>query len=97
MKAGVAALLLVALVGCATRESVKVSWLRVDDPERLCALRYPSAAGIDRRIVGCAFWDKNVCVVVAPDRPDAEGDTRGAGFGVLGHEVKHCFDGMFHD
>ena len=49
---------------------------------------------------GGSFWDGTTCHVFAPDPPMKEvaGKKfyRNDQWSVLGHEVKHCFDGAFH-
>lgn len=44
---------------------------------------------------GYYFRDGDVCHVFAPD-PPIKGEYKYDQWAVLGHEVKHCFDGKFH-
>lgn len=84
-----------ALAGCAAVEPfradavvgkvVQVSWVRSNQ----CWAVAPKLIGakLDPTMVGYFWISKNVCYVCAPDREP---------YGTLGHEMKHCFDGLFH-
>jgi len=95
---------LLAAADDALGDAVKIKWIRVastQEATQICLKRFPAwpSAGIG----GCYFRaDDGVCYVVAPDpavrimangRRWYEFNQRAA----LGHEVKHCFDGRFHD
>jgi hypothetical protein len=42
------------------------------------------------RVMACAFWNvrRKECTIVTPVE---------TGYNYLGHELRHCFDGAFHD
>ena len=75
-------------------KEVRVVWHRVADPWRECLAAYPKGMGQNYRARlmlagGCYVMRGDVCHVYAPDGPDAQ-------LAILGHELKHCFDGNFH-
>lgn len=41
-----------------------------------------------KRILACAVWQGNQCTVITGTDTDTA---------VLGHEIRHCYDGDFHD
>ena len=98
---GIYAMLL--LVGCATHaasdvgtQEIKIVWHKTDqawkDAVKLRGIRLEKALEIN----GFYFLENGICHVYAPD-PPMQGDKYSVGqWGTLGHEVKHCFDGLFH-
>jgi hypothetical protein len=106
MSAGLAAAVLGALVAAqapASEEIVQIRWVRVHSIEqatRACREVFPHwpASGIG----GCYYRAGEVCHVVAPDPAIRQGASGRRWYepdqwAALGHEVKHCFDGRFHD
>ena len=94
-----------ASTGAATEDDpvIALRWVRVQSTlhaSEVCRQSFPHwpTTGIG----GCYFRAGDVCTVVAPDpaiRRAANGK-RWYNFdqwAALGHEVKHCFDGRFHD
>lgn len=78
-------IVLILLTGCAAPQTVRVEWIKTRDAleaERLC---FQAGARSQHQILGCQFWRGGVCTVVSP-----------ADEVLLGHEVRHCFDGRFH-
>lgn len=76
---------------------VYITWIRFDVPAKVemeCM-----AMGIipkpRHRIVACSAFDlkKRTCTIFALNPKVLDGDE----MTVLGHEMKHCFDGAFHD
>lgn len=76
-----------------------VVWNRVEDPHRVCE----SLSGRKHffNILGCSHWSgpavdggPRVCAIYAPE-PRNERDLQR--FATLGHELKHCLDGNWHD
>jgi hypothetical protein len=64
---------------------MQVRWIAVEDPNRACKRFGPMP------IVGaCAIWDfaKQTCTVITGQITTMQ---------ALGHEVRHCFEGDFHD
>lgn len=84
-------------------EAVHIRWVRVAstlEATQACRARFPHWPAT--AIGGCYFRDGALCTVVAPDpavRIAANGKRwyEWAQWSALGHEVKHCFDGNFHD
>lgn len=81
-----ALIILLLLCGCAVpKKVVLVEWIKARDSlevERLC---FQAGARSYYQILGCQFWRSGVCTVISP-----------ADEVLLGHEVRHCFDGRFH-
>lgn len=73
-------------------DSIKIRWVRMASADLW------KQCGIGRD--GCSIRYHDVCVIYAQDplkigkSTDLHELTR---YGILGHETKHCFDGMFHD
>jgi hypothetical protein len=66
-------------------QHMQIRWVTVEDPNRACK-RFGQMP-----IVGaCAIWDfaKQTCMVITGRVTTGQ---------VLGHEVRHCFEGDFHD
>ena len=66
-----------------------IIWRQVSDQElhKICYKNTNGRFG-DRRIVGCATWYGNTCTVVTGVNTTTS---------TLGHEIRHCYDGDFHD
>lgn len=83
------------LVGCATTTfvprplaaSMQIAWVVADDVQTLCRQRLGGST--DDYLLGCATWSRahDSCTVYTARRTTQE---------VLGHEVRHCFEGRFH-
>jgi hypothetical protein len=71
-------------------QGIAVHWIASADPTAECKRQFPNAFGFHPLVPACAGWDheKLVCVIVT-------GKT--ATHQILGHEVRHCFEGKFHD
>jgi hypothetical protein len=71
-------------------QGIAVHWIAADNPTAECKRQFPKALGFHPFVPACAGWDYNkmVCVIVT-------GKT--ATHQILGHEVRHCFEGAFHD
>jgi hypothetical protein len=96
--------LLALLPACSSAPSkpesgVAVVWNRVEEPHRVCE----SLSGRKNffNILGCSHWSApkveggpRVCSIYAPE-PRNERDLQR--FATLGHELKHCLDGNWHD
>jgi hypothetical protein len=72
-------------------QSITIRWKRVPDPNAYCRYVDTKMADIskDKRIVGCAHWSK-----VKPECTIATG--MADDLAIIGHEVKHCFQGDWH-
>lgn len=71
-----------------TQPVVVVTWLAVDNPTTTCKMLFPDAMALHPIIVACAGWAKDQCTVVTGKVTTHQ---------VLGHEVRHCFEGKYHD
>ncbi len=69
---------------------VIIRWIRVKEDDipvvcsRVIGFIFPIPGAL-----GCYGWKDNVCYVYSDDTPES--------MMTLGHEVKHCFDGNFHN
>ncbi len=95
--------MLLLLQACATApradSNVAVVWNRVEEPHRVCE----SLSGRKNlfHILGCSHWSgpataggPRTCSIYAPEPRHERNFER---FATLGHELKHCFDGNWHD
>lgn len=90
-----AAVCVMLLAGCGTfsaqpkTASVSVSWALVENPEQICK-QLGATAKPGLVIKGCAHFalDHSWCVIYTAQ------ETSNA---ILGHELRHCFEGHFHD
>jgi hypothetical protein len=108
MKSAIAAVMAVLLTGCATStgwmytvpnepafnpapqvQGVRVKLIKVEDPSATCRAMYPTTLGGYRIMLACAGWspDRSECTIVTGMKPLPE---------VIGHELRHCFEGNFH-
>ncbi len=79
------------LVGCASPTHQMVEWRKVEDVDAVCRSIAPRKQVKDGQVVnGCAqqFVLTNGCVIYTAYGPSYE---------VLGHELRHCFEGEFHE
>lgn len=96
------ATVLVILSGCASmmtiptegrfdaspKQPMQITWLAVADPTSTCKLLFPKFAHYSL-IAACAGWNQSgQCTVVTGLITTHQ---------VLGHEVRHCFEGDFHE
>ena len=73
------------------KEVTKIVWIRTDDPDTMCRQWYSSLP--EQNVLGCAYWNKDTCWVVAPQIRYIDDDNTMT----LGHEVGHCFLGNYHN
>lgn len=68
----------------------KVKLLARKDGYEFCSRITGIPIGPFSRPMACAFWNvkRRECTVVTPEV---------TGFNYVGHEVRHCFEGAFHD
>jgi hypothetical protein len=68
----------------------KVKLLARKDGYEFCSRITGIPIGPSSRPMACAFWNvkRRECTVVTPEV---------TGFNYVGHEVRHCFEGAFHD
>jgi len=79
-----------AFDGLPKAPTMAITWVAVDDPTTECKRLYPKQVGHHPVIAACAHWDfeAKTCKVVTG---------RLTSHAVLGHEIRHCFEGAFHD
>jgi len=68
----------------------KIKLLARKDGYEFCSRITGIPIGPSSRPMACAFWNvkRRECTVVTPEV---------TGFNYVGHEVRHCFEGAFHD
>ena len=68
----------------------KVKVLARKDGYDFCSRITGIPVGPNSRPMACAYWNvkRGECTVVTPEV---------TGFNYLGHELRHCFEGAFHD
>lgn len=68
----------------------KVKYQPRKDGYEFCARITGIPVGVNSRPMACAFWNvrRNECTVVTPEV---------TAYNYIGHELRHCFDGSFHD
>jgi hypothetical protein len=86
------------LIGCSSftakpyeervTESTIVTWLIFDDVESECIKAGVKEPGPFKHLLGCAIYNKKVCRIVTGKTTSME---------ILGHELRHCFEGKFHE
>ena len=71
-------------------QSPKIKYLARKDGYEYCSRITGIPVSPNSRPMACAFWNvrRNECTVVTPEL---------TGYNYLGHELRHCFDGGFHD
>lgn len=103
-RAGAALLLLLPLAGCATlaptsQDTHRIEWVQLEHPQlaEACA-QYVGEGTKMRRVVdpaieGCFKRGPDRCTVYTLPARGPEDETVHR---TLGHEVRHCFEGLFH-
>lgn len=68
---------------------VKLTWEVREDAGDYCQKAQKKASLFDAKPIACALWvaSANECKVITGPNPNHV---------VLGHEVRHCFEGNFH-
>lgn len=103
MDAAIHILATIAFGSLPAPDPIEISWVRLapGDIRAVCApVRGSVPSWVEIR--GCHVKLGRVCYVIAPD-PDLTRDALGRRtyardqWSTLGHEVKHCYDGLFHD
>lgn len=67
-----------------------ISWIKVDDVHNVCLSR-GATVSLGFIIEGCAVYNDYKCVIITPHDPENHR------LDIIGHEVKHCFEGQWHD
>ena len=68
----------------------KVKYLARKDGYEFCSRITGVPISLTSRPMACAFWNvkRRECTVVTPEV---------TGYNYVGHEIRHCFEGAFHD
>jgi len=68
----------------------RVKYLARQDGYEYCSRITGIPVSATSRPMACAFWNvrRNECTVVTPQL---------TGYNYVGHELRHCFEGGFHD
>ena len=66
-----------------------ISWKAVDSVQQTCELesRKRGLGGFKYEVEACSVWSGGVCMIITSKSPTTH---------ILGHEVRHCFQGDFH-
>ncbi len=79
-----------AFNGAPKTPTMAITWIAVNDPAAECKRLYPKQLGNHPAVAACAAWnfDAKTCKVITG---------RLTSHAVLGHEMRHRFEGAFHD
>ena len=73
------------------KDTMVVKWIRVDDIQATCerVSRSKGLGGFKYNVDACTFWETetNVCMVYTKKQTTQH---------IVGHEMRHCFQGSFH-
>lgn len=88
-------LLVLLLTSCASPDTVIVKWHKVDDPDTFCRAIAPANKTYipGGKFLGCKWSESGICHIAAKDFTKITEMKEAA---ILGHELKHCFDGEWH-
>ena len=62
---------------------VTVTWVIAADPQKACGVD----VGKGKVLLGCAIYSGTMCKIITSRNTTME---------ILGHELRHCFEGQFH-
>jgi hypothetical protein len=68
-------------------EEMRITWLPVDDIRQACQVAYYKKRVPDN-VVACAQRSGIVCTIYTQRNLD---------LAILGHEIRHCYEGGWHD
>lgn len=70
-------------------DTTTITWVAADDPTTECKRRFPNRMAWHPIVPACAGWDfqRHTCTIVTGTTTTHQ---------ILGHEVRHCFEGAFH-
>ena len=73
-----------------TNRSVQVEWRTVDNPLQVCNRESKNFGngGFAYAVQACAFWWDNRCIIITGKKTDHD---------TIGHEIRHCFQGDWHE
>jgi len=69
--------------------NTNVKLIVADDVQKVCEAesKKRGMGGFGYGVDACSFWDKNACTIVVEKRTSMH---------MLGHELRHCFQGNYH-
>ena len=69
-------------------QTTVVTWTTVDNIDETCRSMGSADPGLFRRINGCVEYTRYTCRIFTAKITSME---------ILGHELRHCFEGKFHN
>lgn len=72
-----------------TADTKQVTWRYTNNVQKECEAESHKRklGGFGYAVNACSFWDRNSCTIITAPQ---------ATMHILGHEVRHCFQGNFH-
>lgn len=70
---------------------INIDWRLSDNPSSTCdklSKQFGNAGFAGQELQGCAFWWGETCIIVTAKKPTMH---------TVGHEVRHCFYGQWHN
>lgn len=67
---------------------INVTWLAVENTTSKCKELFPEVMNQHFFIPACAGWSKTECIIVTGTITTHQ---------ILGHELRHCFEGHYHE
>ena len=70
-------------------DTKQVTWRYTNNVQKECEAESHKRklGGFGYAVNACSFWDRNSCTIITAPQ---------ATMHILGHEVRHCFQGSFH-
>lgn len=70
-------------------DSKQITWRYTNNVQKECEAESQKRklGGFGYAVDACSFWDKNSCTIIT---------ARQTTMHILGHELRHCFQGSFH-
>jgi hypothetical protein len=62
-----------------------IRWVVVDNVSAVCQNKMPALAG--QRILACSEYNNHTCTIYTAPVTD---------LAIVGHEIRHCFEGQWH-
>lgn len=72
-----------------TADSKQITWRYTNNVQKDCEAESHKRklGGFGYAVNACSFWDRNSCTIITAPQ---------ATMHILGHELRHCFQGSFH-
>lgn len=70
-------------------ESKQITWRYTNNVQKECEAESQNRklGGFGYAVDACSFWDRNSCTIITAHQTTMH---------ILGHELRHCFQGSFH-